>query len=77
MPKQEITIPGMVRTLVLNLSRFRHLKRDRQYWILGTAKAQSDIKEGDSVTVYADFIGGLHVREYNQFHDGRFTKESD
>ena len=77
MPKQELTVPGMLRTLVLNLSRFRHLKRNSQYWIVGTARAQSDIKEGDSVTVYADKIGTLHVREYNQFHDGRYEKESD
>jgi hypothetical protein len=77
MPKQEVKVEGMLRTLVLNLSRFLHLKRQTQYWIIGTAKAQSALKEGDAATVYADKFGNLHVREYTEFHDGRFKKESD
>lgn len=77
MPKQTFREAGMMRTLVLHFIRFRHLKRDKQYWVLGTARAQSALAEGQTAVVYADEIGQLHVREYNEFHDGRFQKESD
>ena len=59
--------------LPLIVARFRHKKRGTHYLTMTTAKAQSDIREGDAVVVYADArTGQVQVRKYDEFHDGRF-----
>lgn len=73
MLKIPVIIPGMLVRLVLQVARFRHKARGTHYFTLVSAKAQSDIKEGDAVAIYCDArTGQVQARKYEEFHDGRF-----
>lgn len=71
--KIAVDIPGMLVRLVIQATRMRHKTRGTHYFTLFTAKAQSDIKEGDAVVIYCDArTGQVQARKYDEFHDGRF-----
>lgn len=73
MQKIKVVIEGMLVALPIMAARFRHKRRGTHYFTLFTAKAQSDIKEGDPVVVYCDArTGQVQARKFAEFHDGRF-----
>ena len=74
-----VEMPEGFRPLAINTTRFRHRKRGSKYVVLGQAKAQSatPIPEGAMVIVYMGHDGAWHVREWSEFHDGRFEQLDD
>ena len=71
-------LPGL-RQLILRVSQWRHVKRGRTYTVIGQAYVRGALSEeqGHMAIVYADPAGTLNVREWNEFHDGRFERTDE
>lgn len=57
--------------------KYRHKKRQSEYWIAGLGHIQisTDIKDSDEVVVYRDLTTQkLYVRKRTEFEDGRFER---
>jgi len=62
------------------LPEFRHRTRPGKYVKIETATVQASrrlLKDGDTVVLYCEENGSLHVREISEFHDGRFAPVID
>lgn len=56
------------------VATYRHAKRGTTYAVIGKAELQmnADVVDGSEMVVYRGEDGRLWVREYGEFHDGRF-----
>ncbi|AXQ68842.1 hypothetical protein HOU00_gp283 [Caulobacter phage CcrPW] len=58
--------------------KYRHLKKDSTYNVLGQGIAQcaTPIQDNDALVIYRDGQGRFFARHVDEFHDGRFEKVS-
>lgn len=60
-------------------SHWLHTKTMSWYTVLGLSRSSTNGREGELCVVYVSHSrgGGMHHRQWQEFLDGRFTKEGD